>query len=335
MPEELANRKPQYLDENITLKVLAGEHDDDGWWSEEVASLLWLANEFDLSDPHRQTLADYAEKLIQSPSSLDNIALGPISNYWDVCRSLGLPVRNVKDPDDPLYQSERFTLRQEAWAGSSQIIADLSNVTDADDPDLEQAIYWGAMCSGSVQELAALKIMLHGGLGAYAKWLREPGEGDPHDPLAVVPELVGEVASTLKVSENAARYYLQLLAWPDPTDANVRRWNEWKKADITKAGTELVNAGAVVEAKRSRAKRKYFLPGGWTEGNPPHLPIETWKKESFGMVKMAARSKYEPMDSVITAPLPPSEWFATCWERSRGDDAPQFAELETDRRNRR
>ena len=335
LPEELANRKPQYLDENITLKVLAGEHDDDGWWSEEVASLLWLANEFDLSDPHRQTLADYAEKLIQSPSSLDNIALGPISNYWDVCRSLGLPVRNVKDPDDPLYLSERFTLRQEAWAGSSQIIADLSNVTDADDPDLEQAIYWGAMCSGSVQELAALKIMLHGGLGAYAKWLREPGEGDPHDPLAVVPELVGEVASTLKVSENAARYYLQLLAWPDPTDANVRRWNEWKKADITKAGTELVNAGVVVEAKRSRAKRKYFLPGGWLEGYPPHLPIETWKKESFGMVKIAARSKYEPMLDVTVAPVPPTEWFATCWERSRGDDAPQFAELETDRRNRR
>ena len=191
------------------------------------------------------------------------------------------------------------------------------------------------MCEASTGFLWILKLFLQGSLSAYAKWLREPGEGDPHDPLAVVPELVGEVASTLKVSENAARYYLQLLAWPDPTDANVRRWNEWKKADITKAGTELVNAGAVVEAKRSRAKRKYFLPGGWTEGNPPHLPIETWKKESFGMVKMAAHSKYEPMDSVITAPLPPSEWFATCWERSRGDDAPQFAELETDRRNRR
>ncbi|MBP3948523.1 hypothetical protein [Corynebacterium sp. Marseille-P3884] len=335
LPEELANRKPKYLDENITLKVFAGEHDDDGWWSEEVASLLWLANEFDLSDPHRQTLADYAEKLIQSPSSLDNIALGPISNYWEVCRSLGLPVRNVKDPDDPLYQSERFALRQEAWAGSSQIIADLSNVTDADDPDLEQAIYWGAMCSGSVQELAALKIMLHGGLDAYAQWLREPGEGDPHDPLAVVPELVGEVASTLNVSENAARYYLQLLAWPDPTDANVRRWNEWKKADITKAGTELVNAGVVVEAKRSRAKRKYFLPGGWLEGYPPHLPIETWKKESFGMVKIATRSKYEPMLGATVAPLPPTKWFATCWQRSRGDDAPQFAEIETDRKNHR
>ena len=333
LPEELANRKPQYLDENTILKVLAGEHDT--WWSENVASVLWLANEVDMSDPVRSNLADVAEKLHESPSGLDNISVCYISIYRDVCRNLNQPIRDFDDPNEPIYQSGRFTRIEESWPGKTWISADLSDVTDPNDPDLLQAIDLAVMCEASTGFLWILKLFLQGSLSAYAKWLREPGEGDPHDPLAVVPELVGEVASTLKVSENAARYYLQLLAWPDPTDANVRRWNEWKKADITKAGTELVNAGAVVEAKRSRAKRKYFLPGGWTEGNPPHLPIETWKKESFGMVKMAARSKYEPMDSVITAPLPPSEWFATCWERSRGDDAPQFAELETDRRNRR
>ena len=333
LPEELANRKPQYLDENTILKVLAGEHDT--WWSENVASVLWLANEVDMSDPVRSNLADVAEKLHESPSGLDNISVCYISIYRDVCRNLNQPIRDFDDPNEPIYQSGRFTRIEESWPGKTWISADLSDVTDPNDPDLLQAIDLAVISEASTGFLWILKLFLQGSLSAYAKWLREPGEGDPHDPLAVVPELVGEVAFTLKVSENAARYYLQLLAWPDPTDANVRRWNEWKKADITKAGTELVNAGAVVEAKRSRAKRKYFLPGGWTEGNPPHLPIETWKKESFGMVKMAARSKYEPMDSVITAPLPPSEWFATCWERSRGDDAPQFAELETDRRNRR
>lgn len=334
LPPELADRKPKYLTERVILNVIAGEHEDYDW-PEEIASLLWVANELDLSDPRRRALAGYTEKLIESPARLDDIALGTLSAYWDACRRLNLPTRKVSDPDDPLYQSGRFTLRQEAWAGSSQIIADLSDVTDPDDPDIEQAVYWGSMCGGSVQPVAALKLLLTGGLAAYAEWLREPGDGDPHDPRAAVPELVGEVASTLNVSENAAVYYLQLLAWPDPTDANVRRWNGWKKADITNAGTELVDAGVVVEAKRSRAKRKYFLPGGWTEGQPPHLPIETWKTEPFGIVKKGARSKAEPLLWVAVAPLPPTEWFAACWERSRGDDAPQFEELETNRRSRR
>lgn len=334
LPPQLADRKPKYLTERVILNVIAGEHEDYDW-PEEVASLLWMANELDLSDPRRRALAGYAEKLIESPARLDDIALGTLSAYWDACRRLNLPTRKVSDPDDPLYQSGHFTLRQEAWAGSSQIIADLSDVTDPDDPDIEQAVYWGSMCGGSVQPVAALKLLLTGGLAAYAEWLREPGDGDPHDPRAAAPELIGEVASTLNVSENAAVYYLQLLAWPDPTDANVRRWNGWKKTDITNAGAELVDAGVVVEAKRSRAKRKYFLPGGWTEGQPPHLPIETWKTEPFGIVKKGARSKAEPLLWVAVAPLPPTEWFAACWERSRGDDAPQFEELETNRRSRR
>lgn len=334
LPPQLADRKPKYLTERVILNVIAGEHEDYDW-PEEIASLLWMANELDLSDPRRRALAGYAEKLIESPARLDDIALGTLSAYWDACRRLNLPTRKVSDPDDPLYQSGHFTLRQEAWAGSSQIIADLSDVTDPDDPDIEQAVYWGSMCGGSVQPVAALKLLLTGGLAAYAEWLREPGDGDPHDPRAAAPELIGEVASTLNVSENAAVYYLQLLAWPDPTDANVRRWNGWKKTDITNAGAELVDAGVVVEAKRSRAKRKYFLPGGWTEGQPPHLPIETWKTEPFGIVKKGARSKAEPLLWVAVAPLPPTEWFAACWERSRGDDAPQFEELETNRRSRR
>lgn len=177
-------------------------------------------------------------------------------------------------------------------------------------------------------------LRLSGALSAYTQWLREPGEGSPRDPLAVVPELVAEVAATLNVSEVAARYYLQLLAWADPTDANVRRWNGWKKPDITRAGEELVQAGVVVAAKRPRAGRGFFLQGGWSDSESPHPPVETWKVDAFFMTTPAARSKLRPMLEITVAPEPPTTWFATCWQRSQGDDAPRFAELVTTRRSR-
>ena len=333
LPEELANRKPKYLDENTILTVLDGKH--DGYWNSRVKSVLWLANEVDMSDPVRSNLADVAEKLHESPRKRQNRHVGDLATYWDTARRLNLPIRKLDDPNEPLYQSGRFTRIEGSWPGATSISVNLSDITDPNDPDLQQALELAIMCDTSTNDLWALKLYLQGSLSAYATWLREPGDGDPHDPLIVVPVLADQVASTLKVSENAARYYLQLLAWPDPTDANVRRWNEWKKADITKAGTELVDAGVVVEAKRSRAKRKYFLPGGWLEGYPPYLPIETWKTEPYGIVKKGTRSKAQPLLGTAVAPLPPPEWFATCWERSQGDDAPQFAELETDRKNRR
>lgn len=333
LPADIADRKPKRLSTETLLNVLDGKHDD--YWDSRVKSVLWLANELDMSDPVRSNLADVAEKLHESPESHHAISLGPLMSYWDTTRRLNLPIRKFDDPNDPIYQSGRFTRIEGSWPGATSISVDVSDITDADDPDLLQAIDFAVMSDTSTDDLWALKLYLQGSLSAYATWLREPGDGDPHDPRAAAPELIGEVASTLNVSENAAVYYLQLLAWPNPTEANVRRWNGWKKTDITNAGTELVDAGVVVEAKRSRAKRKYFLPGGWTEGQPPHLPIETWKTEPFGIVKKGARSKAEPLLWVAVAPLPPTEWFAACWKRSRGDDAPQFAELETNRRGRR
>jgi len=142
----------------------------------------------------------------------------------------------------------------------------------------------------------------------------------------------------LGVSEDAARYYLQLLAWPDPTDKNIRRWNAWKKADIVRAGSELVAAGKVVEGKRPRSGRSYFLPGGWVEKvhkSDGQLPIEVWKLPAFGIEQTGLKGEFEPQLGIAVAPLPPTEWFAKCWERSQSDDAPQFAELETTRRRRR
>lgn len=332
--DELLEKKPEFLPEATLHNVLAGKHDAEDW-SVEVAAVLWLASELDLSDPRRQFLADYAEKLMQSPSKPTKISLGAIGTYAETCRHLNLPNRDLTDPNEPLFHTERFATEQGTRHPADKIIIDVSDITDINHPDLQQAFHWGILAYGELDKLAAFSSYLNGGLSAYAQWLRHPGTGEPHDPLAVAPDLVETVALTLRVSIDAARYYLQLLALPEPTDANVRRWNEWKKPAIGRAGEELAEAGVVVKAKRPRAGRNFFLPGGWAEATPPHLPIENWKLEPFGFVKIAANATYEPMFCTALAPLPPAEWFTACWERSQGDDAPRFAELTTTKRSRR
>lgn len=331
LPAKIAARKPKTLAEAPLQRVLGGEH-AEGRWAGEVTALLWLACELDMADPMRASLADYAEELEKDPTGLDDVSLGGFDFSDDVGARLGLSSSEWTDTKTRMLEQSRFWINKSSWF--DEVYVDLSAITDVEDPDLRLAQEWGAAGEGDTQTLGAVALRLTGALPAYAQWLREPGEGAPHDPLAVVPQLVADVAVELGVTEDAARYYLQLLAWPDPTDANVRHWNGWKKRDITRAGAELVQAGVVVEAKRPRAGRGFFLQGGWSEGEAPYLPIETWKVDSFGMTTFASRSKLRPLLDVAVAPEPPAQWFATCWERSRGDDAPQFAELETTRRKR-
>lgn len=328
----LADRRPTSLWDTTFRDVIAGKH-DKRFWGDEVAMLLWIANEVGPSDPLRPALADYAEELAQSPAGLGSVHLGRIRDHAQVRQRLGLPGPEEASIGSQQQPAGRFRIESNRWQDS--LHADLSDITDPDDPDLNVARQWGVAFGGDVQTLAALDVWLSGGLSAYAQWLREHGEGDPHDPLVVVPELVADVAAELGVSEDVARYYLQLLAWPDPTDANVRRWNNWKKADITRAGKQLAALDLVIEAKRTRSGRSFFLPGGWLEAAPPHVPLEMWKKEAFGMVVLPDFTKPRPMLGVAVASLPPTLWFPACWERSRGDDAPQFADLETTRSRRR
>lgn len=332
--DELLHKKPEFLPEATLLNVLAGTHDADDW-AGEVATVLWLAAELNLADPRRQPLADYAEELLASPAKPTKISLGALGTYAETCQQLKLPYRDLTAPDEPLFLSGRFTTEQGTRHQADKIIIDVSDITDVTHPDLQQAFHLGVLSYGELDTLAAYRLCVSGGLNAYAQWLREPGEGEPRDPLAVAPELLEAVAATLGVSMDAARYYLQLLALPEPTDAHVCEWNGWKKPVINQAGAELLAAGVVVEAKRPRAGRSFFLPGGWPKTAPPHLPIERWKLEPFGIVKIADHTTYEPMFCTALAPLPPAAWFATGWERARSDDTPQFEELTTTRRSRR
>ncbi|GAA4915063.1 hypothetical protein LX16_4243 [Stackebrandtia albiflava] len=133
------------------------------------------------------------------------------------------------------------------------------------------------------------------------------------DPRASVPELVDEVRSTLDLSEDAATLYLQLLTLLDPTDRHVRTWNDWTPARHKKAVAALLEAELVVAAKRSRAGRDVFLPGGWGTAKAPEVPSETWKDPMYPVFDSIPRS--------VTRPLP--ELFAHAWRRHTSGEGPR------------
>lgn len=306
LPDTVASHIPKLLDDDVVGRVYCGERESEDW-SAEVTAALWLAGELDLADPMREKLADHLERLADAPTATYDVTLGDVSFHEDILRSIGV------DAGAGNAQKQVGRFRVEPVGMEEVLKVDLSRVKDQDDPDLALARDLSVRFHGDLRTVEAVNLNTRGVLSAYAQWLRSPGSGSPHDPLVAASDFVALVSDELKLSESGARYYLQLLAWPDPTDKNVRRWNGWKKADISSAGSELVDAGVAIEAKRSRAGRSFFLPGGWTEAYSPHLPIESSKVEPFGMVTLKNRSKVEPMLQFPVAPLPPPEWFQRSW----------------------
>jgi hypothetical protein len=145
------------------------------------------------------------------------------------------------------------------------------------------------------------------------------------DPAVSVPELLIEVTERHGLSPDAATLYLQLLALPDPTDANVARWTGWKPARLKKARTELAGTDLVLTAKRARAGRTLFLPGGWLALKDTHLPIEEWKKPMFRFREARPMGPLVPLEPVAAL-------FRRAWQRVLDDDAPGYEELKTGRR---
>jgi hypothetical protein len=141
------------------------------------------------------------------------------------------------------------------------------------------------------------------------------------DPTVSVPALVAEVAERFGLPEDAAALYLQLLALPDPTDANVARWTGWKPARLKQARTALAGTDLVLTAKRARAGRSLFLPGGWLALSTPHLPLEMWKAPMFEYTK--------DRPGAIVPLEPVADLFARAWQRVLDGDTPAYEELKT------
>jgi hypothetical protein len=146
-------------------------------------------------------------------------------------------------------------------------------------------------------------------------------------PLHSVPALVTECSKQLKVDEMAAALYLQILALSDPTSANLKLWNGWSTKQIQSFSATLLEKELLVEAKRERAGREIFLPGGWEPLKTPNLPIETWKLPMFGYENI------EPlrggMAEFIVFEGPIASLFEKAWNRWKAGDVPAYAEAPT------
>lgn len=153
-----------------------------------------------------------------------------------------------------------------------------------------------------------------------------PENGFEANPQLSAPDVVKAVAKKIKLSEEAATWYLQLLTLPDPTDKNIQLWNGWTSAQLKTLSKELVDKGVVLEATRSRAGRKLFLPGGWEDLKAPHLPLETWKMPLFQMTRDAYQRATPPLSRIV--PLEPVHTlFAKAWKRIVDGDVPKYEEV--------
>ncbi|MFC7914863.1 hypothetical protein [Streptomyces sp. NPDC057386] len=225
----------------------------------------------------------------------------------------GLP---APDADGLVRPTEALVLRIQGDRDDVRVRP--AGLTGADDPVLDLLEGLVGSRHGS---LHALRTLLSDDFAATLAAGTDPAEatGHPQNPQTSAPALVAEVARTHGLSEDAAALYLQLLALPDPTDRDRARWTGWKPARLKKARTELAATDLVVEAKRARAGRTLFLPGGWLDLKAPALPLETWKQALY------------PVDGGgPTTPLRPlPDLFAHAWQRVRDGDAPAYEELTT------
>jgi len=164
-----------------------------------------------------------------------------------------------------------------------------------------------------LDSLKRIDVLMSEGFRAFADRVKDTpvSEGGfEANPLQSVPKLVDKVAKELGVSRDAAVLYLQTLALAEPTQLRVCAWNGWKPRQYKDAGTELVKKKLLVEGKRERAGRTWFIKGGYSKGSGKNLPMEDWKQPFYGTI-----DRHVPVE-------PCHLLFARAWKRVEDGDKP-------------
>ncbi|MEV6420599.1 hypothetical protein [Streptomyces sp. NPDC051662] len=298
-----------------------------------VEALRWLAYRLPYGDPLREILPVTTRMLrerLADPGLLLHLrvdrdsAYDPVSGRLREARGLA-PERGAGDKEifelSPalVLTPSRYGNRWESvWVRPSAVLP--LEGTDGrgrveggpDHPDLTLL----AATAGPAPQLSALRTLLS---AEFMELVTADGPpGRPQDPRLGAPELVGEAAERFGLSEDAAVLYLMLLALPDPTDRHQTEWTGWKPARLKKARAELAATDLVVEAKRARAGRSLFLPGGWLEQHTPRLPAESWKTALL------------PWDlyAYVVPDRPVPELYRAAWRRVVEGDVPGFEEFQ-------
>ena len=286
-----------------------------------VTGLLWLTANLEGSDPLRSWVADAFETLRAG------IAAG--SQRWtyldpSVRTALGLP--GAKDEQRDTTSVGAWTVQQihnqydELLWAPGQVV------------DWQQESQFLQLLPEDVRDSARYTaVVADQTLHQLIDDLRVPMGGWPQDPFVSAGAVVVEVVDRMGLDESSARYWLQLLALPNPTDKLVDTWNGWGKAHREAAVKPLLEKSLVMEAKRARAGRSYFLPGGWQEATAPHLPLEVWKAP---LVALNDSRKVDPTFGIVTPLVPYGQLFADAWARYTSGDVPGYVELRTQRYRR-
>ncbi|WP_406860779.1 hypothetical protein ABZO31_10105 [Streptomyces sp. HUAS MG47] len=288
-----------------------------------VKALTWLAYRLPFGDPLRAvlpvTLRMLRERLSDPTLLLDlqlNWADGGRSAAARLREHRGLPAQGGTDANGVIEIAEGLVLSPMEYHGASERVWVRPAVFAGGDPALHPTMkLLEAVCRSSGR-LEALKSVF--GTEFETLVTADGPAGAAQHPVHSVPELVAEAAGRFGLSEDAAALYLMVLALPDPTDRRQAEWTGWKPARLKKARAELAATELVVEAKRARAGRSLFLPGGWQEAKAPQLPMETWK------LSLLPGDAY----AFIVPDRPVAALFAAAWQRVVDGDVPGYVEFE-------
>ena len=151
---------------------------------------------------------------------------------------------------------------------------------------------------------------------------RPPATG----PGVSAPEAVRAVAGHHNMSDNAARYYLQLLALIYFRDVDTRRWNDWDAATLEAATRELLDRELIIEADLSRTGRRWFPPGGWLVGTNNDAPTEAWKAPLYLMWR---DTKIRPLLEAVPSSCRLPRFSKKCGSAASAGMPPEYAELTT------
>ncbi|MGW0657992.1 hypothetical protein [Streptodolium elevatio] len=296
-----------------------------------VRAISWLAYRLPYGHPLRAALPRALAALrnrLADPGLLLDLGVSWTERGEFTSKALrlaeGMPEEGGADADGLVRVGEKIVLTP-WYASGEHVWVRVGALDGPEDPDLLRlfALRGDAdrQGAGAIAVILgdALERLANVGLaGRAADDGAEPAVGFAQDPSWSLPDLVEEVAKTHGIDADVATLYLQLLALPDPTDRNVARWTGWKPARLKAARAALAATDLVVTAKRTRASRSLFLPGGWHELRRS-LPLETWKDRLYPVHDRGA----------LIPDSPVTELFEAAWQRVREGDAPGFEQLET------
>jgi hypothetical protein len=298
-------------DKNLAFEMGEGVPDSD-FIAESLHVFPYLFYNLPVGDPTRQKVADYYEALAKSVFAAD--ALLPTSTEFE------------------WIDDKKKSAAMMAKLGANKTMKGVSYFDDGfvvfllGDWGLEAAIRPAQLMAGKTSpyivadNLEAQVLRAFSGMKSLVDRLKgsqvSAGEYEAN-PLHSSLETVAQVKKELGVSEEAAIAFLQTLAMPNPSTKQIRLWNGWSAATYKKAFAPLVEKGVLIEAKRARAGRSFFLDGPWLEFRSPHIPMEAWKVPMMPLLASDQCQVRYPISA-------PHELFEQAWTRWRSGDKPGF-----------